>query len=132
MKTKFFGVLVMLVGLIIAPVFSSTYLTDEELLYVGMDDGDVVCPTDTTPIYIEGILSQDNMTIVNTFYYDLGQVTFKIESQQAKSIVLTEKTIAYKNGTYTIDIKELEAGNYKISCYSEELATQVADFEIRK
>ncbi len=132
MKTKFFGVLVILVGLIIAPVFSSTYLTDEELLYVGMDDGDVVCPTDTTPIYIEGILSQDNMTIVNTFYYDLGQVTFKIESQQAKSIVLTEKTTAYKNGTYTIDIKELEAGNYKISCYSEELATQVADFEIRK
>lgn len=131
MKTKFWGVLV-LISLMIVPAFSSTYYTDEEIEYLGMDDGDFVCPTDSTPIYLSGTLSQDNMTIVNTFYYDLGQVTFKIESQQEKSIVLTENTIAYKNSVYTIDIKELEAGNYKISCYSEELATQVGEFEIRK
>lgn len=132
MKTKFFGVLVAFTILIAVPVFSSMYYTDEQIEYHGSDDGDYVYPTDMVPIYLEGTLSQDNMTIVNTFYYDLGQVTFKIESQQAKSIVLTERTIAYKNSVYTIDIKELEAGNYKISCYSEELATQVGEFEIRK
>lgn len=132
MKTKFFGVLLILISVIVVPVFSSTYLTDEELEYLGSDDGDYVYPTDSAPTYLEGILSQDKMTIVNTFYYDLGQVTFKIESQQAKSIVLTENTIAYKGGTYTLDIKGLEAGSYKISCYSEELATQVAKFEIKK
>ena len=107
MKTKFFGVLVILIGLMVVPVFSSTYYTDEDL-------------------------SQNKMTIDCNFYYDLGQVTFKIESQQAKSIVLTENTIAYKGGTYTLDIRNLEAGSYKISCYSEELATQVAKFEIKK
>lgn len=131
MKTKFFGVL-LLISLIVIPVFSSTYYTDEQIEYLGSDDGDYVYPTDSAPTYLEGILSQDKMTIVNTFYYDLGQVTFKIESQQAKSIVLTENTIAYKGDTYTLDIKGLEAGNYKISCYSEELATQVAKFEIKK
>lgn len=131
MKTKFFGVL-LLISLIVIPVFSSTYYTDEQIEYLGSDDGDYVYPTDSAPTYLEGILSQDKMTIVNTFYYDLGQVTFKIESQQAKSIVLTENTIAYKGGTYTLDIKGLEAGSYKISCYSEELATQVAKFEIKK
>ncbi len=131
MKTKFFGVL-LLISLIVIPVFSSTYYTDEQIEYLGSDDGDYVYPTDSAPTYLEGILSQDKMTIVNTFYYDLGQVTFKIESQQAKSIVLTENTIAYKGDTYTLDIKGLEAGSYKISCYSEELATQVAKFEIKK
>lgn len=132
MKMKFFGVLVVLVSLIIAPVFSSTYYTDEDLDFLATDDGDYIYPTDTTPIYLDGTLSQNKMTIDCNFYYDLGQVTFKIESQQAKSIVLTESTIAYTGGTYTININRLEAGNYKISCYSEELATQVADFEIRK
>ncbi|CCZ81542.1 hypothetical protein [Odoribacter laneus] len=131
MKTKFFSVLI-LISLIVMPVFSSMYYTDEQIEYHGSDDGDYIYPTDTAPIYLEGILSQDKMTIVNTFYYDLGQVTFKIESQQAKSIVLTENTIAYKGGTYTLDIRNLEAGSYKISCYSEELATQVAKFEIKK
>lgn len=131
MKTKFWGVLV-LISLMIVPAFSSTYYTDEEIEYLGMDDGDFVCPTDSTPIYLSGTLSQDNMTIVNTFYYDLGQVTFKIESQQTRSIVLTENTTAYKNDVYTIDINGLESGSYKISCYSEELATQVGEFEIRK
>ena len=131
MKTKFFGVL-LLISLIVIPVFSSTYYTDEQIEYLGSDDGDYVYPTDSAPTYLEGILYQDKMTIVNTFYYDLGQVTFKIESQQAKSIVLTENTIAYKGGTYTLDIEGLEAGSYKISCYSEELATQVAKFEIKK
>ena len=114
------------------PVFSSMYYTDEQIEYHGSDDGDYIYPTDTAPIYLEWILSQDKMTIVNTFYYDLGQVTFKIESQQAKSIVLTENTIAYKGSTYTLDIRNLESGSYKISCYSEELATQVAKFEIKK
>lgn len=132
MKTKFFGVLVVLISLMIVPVFSSTYYTDEDIEFLGEDDGDLVYPTDVVPIYLDGTLSQNNMTIDCNFYYDLGQVTFKIESQQAKSIVLTERTIAYKNSVYTIDIKELEAGNYKISCYSEELATQVGEFEIRK
>lgn len=132
MKTKIFGVLIILIGLIVAPVFSSTYYTDEQIEYLGSDDGDYVYPTDTTPIYLEGTLSQDKMTIVNTFYYDLGQVTFQIEAEKTKSIVLTDNTVAYKGGAYTLDIRGLEAGSYKISCYSEELATQVAKFEIKK
>lgn len=132
MKTKFFGVLVILIGLMVVPVFSSTYYTDEDLDFLATDDGDYIYPTDTAPTYLDGTLSQNKMTIDCNFYYDLGQVTFKIESQQAKSIVLTENTIAYKGGTYTLDIRNLESGSYKISCYSEELATQVAKFEIKK
>lgn len=132
MKTKFFGILIVLIGLVVVPVFSSTYYTDEDIEFIGGDDGDLVYPTDAVPVYLDGTLSQNKMTIDCNFYYDLGQVTFKIESQQAKSIVLTENTIAYKGGTYTLDIRNLEAGSYKISCYSEELATQVAKFEIKK
>lgn len=116
----------------IVPAFSSSYYTDEDIEFIGGDDGDYVYPTDTVPIYLEGTLSQNNMTIDCNFYYDLGQVTFKIESQQTRSIVLTENTTAYKNDVYTIDINGLESGSYKISCYSEELATQVGEFEIRK
>lgn len=132
MKTKFFGVLVILISLVVAPVFSSTYYTDEDIEFLGGDDGDYVYPTDAVPVYLDGTLSQNKMTIDCNFHYDLGQVTFQIEAEKTKSIVLTDNTVAYKGGAYTLDIRGLEAGSYKISCYSEELATQVAKFEIKK
>ena len=37
MKTKFLGVLVILISFIIVPVFSSTYYTDEEIEFLGED-----------------------------------------------------------------------------------------------
>ncbi|WP_320974086.1 hypothetical protein, partial [Dysgonomonas capnocytophagoides] len=78
MKTKFFGVLIVLISLVVVPVFSSTYYTDEDIEFIGGDDGDLVYPTDTAPVYLDGTLSQNKMTIDCNFYYDLGQVTYKI------------------------------------------------------
>lgn len=64
----------------VVPVFSSTYYTDEDLDFLATDDGDYIYPTDTAPTYLDGTLSQNKMTIDCNFYYDLGQVTFKINN----------------------------------------------------
>lgn len=124
MKTKFFSVLAILIGLIISPAFS---ITDEELIYQGLDVGDIIHPVSLEPDLLKGHLT--NQTIVNTFFEDLGEVVFQILDENNQPLI-TKRTRAFAGGNFTIDIASLAQGNYKIYCFIPNETVQVAHFQV--
>lgn len=129
MKAKFLSVLVILIGFTILPVLSATYYTDEQIEYLASDDGNYIHPSSIDPIFLKGTLSLNSKTITNTFFFDLGSVTFQILDENDR-VVLTERTTAVAGGSYTISIEGWAAGKYKICCFIPNERTQVGNFQI--
>lgn len=106
---------------------SGSGVTDEDLEYIGQNDGDFARPRSIQIPLLKGVISYTNGTIVNTFYFDLGPVTFQV-IDEAGEAVLTQTANAVSGGKVTVDIKDLPEGNYVIVCYIPNEASQVASF----
>lgn len=129
MKTKFFSALVILMMCILTPLISANYYTDKDIEYQAGEDGNYIYPTSIEPVWLKGCLSYTNRTIVNTFYFDLGQVTFQVVNAN-EQVVIAEQATAVAGGNHTVSLDGLEAGKYKICCLIPGEKPQVAEFEL--
>lgn len=128
MKTKFFSTLITLMMCVLTPVISANYYTDKDIEYQAGEDGNYIYPTSLKPALLKGTLSYNNRTIVNTFYFNLGFVTFQIVNEN-EQVVIAEQTMAVAGGSHTLSLEGLEAGKYKICCLIPGERPQVAEFE---
>lgn len=103
-------------------------ITDEDLDYQNSNSSELG-PVSLDPEFLKGVISYDNKTIMNTFFFDFGTVTVWISDANG-NLVISEEVNTSVDAKSTIDIKDLRAGSYKIIVFLPE-GQQVANFNVK-
>lgn len=139
MKTRLFLILVLIGTFFTVPGMANptgqggsnnpgaSGITDEELDYQSRRDGEIARPRSIEVPLLKGVISYTNQVITNTFFFNLGEVTFQIIDAGGNA-VLTRQAFAVSGGKVTLDLSGLAPGKYDVVCYIIDEAPQVASF----
>lgn len=103
-------------------------ITDDDLDYQNSNMGEIG-PVSLDPEFLKGVISYDDKTITNTFFFDFGTVTVWISDANG-NLIISEEVNTSVDANSTIDIKDLRAGSYKIIVFLPE-GQQVANFNVK-